>query len=57
MGGFSRRHEIDLALAALEQGPLSEEECVMMRRYGAVWRQQFDLTGGLQNKPLPAGVS
>lgn len=33
--GPSNRKEIDQALAALEQGPLSVEECLLMKEYGA----------------------
>ncbi len=34
--GLSTRKQIDLALEAVERGPMSEEECRLMRRYGAV---------------------
>lgn len=39
--GLSDRNEIDLALAALERGPLSAEEQTMMRCYADAYRQQF----------------
>lgn len=32
--GLRNRKEVDLALAALEKGPLSPEECLLMREYG-----------------------
>ncbi len=37
--GLSSRKEVDLALEALEKGPLSEQECEMMRCYGALYPQ------------------
>jgi aryl-alcohol dehydrogenase-like predicted oxidoreductase len=35
--GLRNRKEVDLALAALEQGPLSPEEYLRMREYGALY--------------------
>ena len=40
--GPRSRKEIDLALSAIEQGPLREEECEALRRYGAFYHQQID---------------
>lgn len=38
--GLTGREEIDQALAAVEKGPLSEEECQMVRSYGVRLREQ-----------------
>ncbi len=35
--GLSNRKEVDLALTALEQGPLSQEECNAMQQYAALF--------------------
>ena len=37
LAGISSRHELDAALAALEKGPLSLEECQYLREYGSAW--------------------
>lgn len=39
--GLANKREINLALAALERGPLSEEEQGLIRCYGNIYRQQF----------------
>lgn len=39
--GLSNRREIDLALAAVARGPLSEEEQTLMRRYADTYRQLY----------------
>lgn len=38
--GPRNRHEVDEALKALEQGPMSEEECTLMRKYGERCREE-----------------
>lgn len=41
--GMRNRKEIDQALTALEQGPLTAEECLNMREYGAFYKAQISL--------------
>lgn len=38
LSGVSNRSQLDAALAALDKGPLSREECDYFREYGALWR-------------------
>jgi aryl-alcohol dehydrogenase-like predicted oxidoreductase len=37
LAGLRNRREVDEALAALEKGPLSQEECQYFREYGSAW--------------------
>jgi aryl-alcohol dehydrogenase-like predicted oxidoreductase len=48
--GVTNRQEIDLALAALQQGPLSEDEIAFFREYGTL----FELQNLAQNSWFPS---
>lgn len=45
--GMANRQQIDQALAALEQGPLSEQECQQLREYGAQYEELLSSPSGL----------
>jgi aryl-alcohol dehydrogenase-like predicted oxidoreductase len=55
LAGLSNRAEIDLALAAVEQGCMSAQECAFMRRYGNLFKQ--GALAGLVQRPALAQAS
>lgn len=48
--GVANRTEIDQALAMLEKGPFSQEECAFLREYGALFNRKAS------RMPVPAAV-
>ncbi|HZU66439.1 MAG TPA: hypothetical protein VFA09_04105 [Ktedonobacteraceae bacterium] len=51
--GVRNRAEVDQALAAMQKGPLSEEECAYLRAYGRIHAGKAPLPGPRQ--PVAAG--
>lgn len=49
LAGLSNRQQIDMALEALEKGPLSEQECASLRDYGRLFSPE---NSGTQKKNI-----